>query len=519
MKRVFDHCANCDAFFLPIGHPIRLHLTIFLAAMLAPMAEAALLRGPYLGSGSSTGMVVRWRTDDSSDSIVRLSLDNETLLATFTNPTNTTEHELRLTGLQPDTKYFYEIGSSTETLAANGICFRTAPTNTRPVTIWTIGDFGTADFYQQSVRDSYLNAVGPEQTDFIMMLGDNAYGAGFDNQYQAAVFDMYQDILPHVPVWPTIGNHDSYSADATGRFPYLDIFTLPENGEAGGAPSGTEKYYSFDHANIHFVCLDSQSSSRDSGGPMLNWLREDLAATEKDWIVAFWHHPPYSFGTHNSDGEWDMIEMRENALPILEQFGADLVLTGHSHVYERSFLLNGHYGYSTDLSSEMILDGTYGRDGEDGPYRKPAGGISGDSGTIYAVCGNSGQGFGEGDFEGHPAMAISKLGFGSMILRFNNLRLDAEFLRPDGSIEDYFTIDKSAPTTRRPSLEIVRSGNGAALTWPTSLPSYVLESKPILGSTVPWQMVTNPPWRAGRRNVVKVGFEQTNQFFRLRATP
>jgi hypothetical protein len=94
-------------------------------------------------------------------------------------------------------------------------------------------------------------------------------------------------------------------------------------------PSGTERYYAFDHGNIHFICLDSQGSGRIATDPMLRWLAADLAATTQKWIIAFWHHPPYTKGSHDSDSELELIEMRENALSILEAGGADLVVTGH----------------------------------------------------------------------------------------------------------------------------------------------------------------------------------------------
>ena len=55
-----------------------------------------------------------------------------------------------------------------------------------------------------------------------------------------------------------------------------------------------EEYYSFDYANIHFICLDSMTQSRATNGPMANWLRADLAATTNQWIIAYWHHPPYT---------------------------------------------------------------------------------------------------------------------------------------------------------------------------------------------------------------------------------
>ena len=89
---------------------------------------------------------------------------------------------------------------------------------------------------------------------------------------------------------------------------------------------------------------------------MLTWLENDLAATRSDWIIATWHHPPYTKGSHDSDAEGRLIEMRAHALPSWKSYGVDLVLTGHSHSYERSFLLQGHYGPSYTLQNSMIRD-------------------------------------------------------------------------------------------------------------------------------------------------------------------
>jgi hypothetical protein len=479
-----------------------------------------LLRGPYLQSGSSTSLVVRWRTDWPTNSVVRFGVNPGSLNFTAINERRTSEHEVFVQGLLPDTRYHYAIASSSETFAQGETCtFHTAPTNTRPVHVWVIGDSGTKTEDAADVRDAYMRAYGPSNTDLWLMLGDNAYESGTDDEYQAAVFEMYPDILSRVMLWPTLGNHDATLPGSPGEFPYLDIFTLPRNGEAGGIPSGTEKYYSFDYANIHFICLDSQSSDRATNGPMLTWLREDLAETTKDWIVAFWHHPPYSKGTHNSDIEGQMVEMRERALPVLEGFGVDLVLAGHSHVYERSYLLDGHYGPTNSLQPAMVLDATLGH-GDEEPYRKPASGLGVHQGAVYTVCGCSGEGGPNSFFYGrHPAMAKSLSGFGSLILRFDGLRLDVEFLRPNGDIDDSFTIDKSQPATLRPRLELVRSASGGLLSWPMSNPSYLLETTSMLAPAQTWRFVTNATVHSGRRNIVGLDIESTNHFYRLRAAP
>jgi hypothetical protein len=254
-------------------------------------------------------------------------------------------------------------------------------------------------------------------------------------------------------------------------------------------------------------------SSRALDSPMMAWLSSALANTEKDWIIAYWHHPPYSFAGHHSDFEAPSIEMRQYAGPILENYGADLVLCGHNHDYERSFLIDGHYGYSWELQPEMILDNSLGRD--PAPYRKPAGGIGSHCGTIYTVCGCSGQG-GEGDdgVARHPVTALTRGGFGSMVIEVDGLRLTARFLRPDASVDDQFTIDKSMNATNQPLMTITRSTNGAILSWPTSKPAFALQSTLAVPATN-WEHVAEPVKTNGRQNVVTVPASSGQRFFRL----
>ena len=292
-----------------------------------------------------------------------------------------------------------------------------------------------------AVSTAYEKFNGRTRTDLWLMLGDNAYDTGTDAEYQAAVFDMYPAMLRQSVLWPTIGNHDTaQSTNPSPTLPYFEMFTLPTRAEAGGVPSGTEKYYSFDYANIHFVCLDSMTSSRAADGAMATWLQNDLASTNQPWIIAFWHHPPYTKGSHDSDKERELIEMREKLLPLLEAGGVDLVMTGHSHSYERSYLLNGHYGASTTLTPEMKIDGGTGSATGDGPYRKP-GDNAPFKGAIYITAGSSGQI--SGGPLNHPAMCVSLNHLGSMVLDVNGPRLEARFLRENATVVDSFVIEKS----------------------------------------------------------------------------
>jgi PKD repeat protein len=421
---------------------------LVLVPQLAVNVPLTLIRGPYLQLGTANSVVVRWRTSAATDSRVRFGPAPGALVETVDDATLTSQHEIEIAGLSPDTEYFYAVGSTATTLAGGDAehFFRTAPLSgaRRPLRIWAIGDSGTADDNARAVRDAYLG-VADLHTDLWLMLGDNAYDDGTQTEYQAAVFEMYPEMLRTSVVWPTLGNHDGHSADSVSETgPYYDMFTLPDTAQAGGLSSGTEAYYAFDFGNVHFVCLNSYDIDRATSGAMLQWLALDLANTVQDWIVAYWHHPPYSKGSHNSDTEVELVEMRENALPILEDWGVDLVLSGHSHSYERSFLLDGHYDVSGTLAPTMKLDGGNGRIDGDGAYQKATAGPAAHEGAVYVVAGSSGKLSG-GTLD-HPAMYLSLNQLGSLVLDVDGDRLQLRFIDDQAVLRDYFTLVKNTAT-------------------------------------------------------------------------
>ena len=414
-----------------------------------PVAEApTVVRGPYLQSGTSSSVIIKWRTDEATDSLVRYGLDHDPdgLTLSATNSTSTTEHAVQLTGLSADVKYFYSVGSSSALQLAGGdrdhfVVTAPVPGTAKPTRIWVIGDSGTADRSARAVRDAFLNFTGSRDPDLWIMLGDNAYEDGTDAEYQAAVFETYPQVLRKIVLWPTLGNHDGSTADSTTESsPYYDIFSLPRNGEAGGVASGTEAYYSFDYGNMHFIVLDSYETDRSPDGAMMTWLARDLAANDKEWIIAFWHHPPYSRGSYDSNTQRRSIALRQNAVPLLERYGVDLVLSGHSHSYERSYLIDGHYGRSDTITDALKKNPGDGSATGDGAYHKPATVGAPHAGAVYAVAGTAGK-LHRGPLD-HPAMAVSLRSLGSMVLDVNGNRLDAIFLDSTGNIQDDFTILK-----------------------------------------------------------------------------
>ena len=416
---------------------------VLLVVFSGSMVAQSVVRGPYLQLPTPTGIVVRWRTDVPTDSRVRYGSSPGALGSAVSDSVSTTEHVISLTGLSPETRYYYAVGSTTSVLAGgdSSYSFHTSPPPgaSRPLRIWAIGDSGSGNSNAAAVRDAYLGYAGSHTADLWLMLGDNAYESGTDLEYQTALFNMFPTILRNTPLWTATGNHELFSSDpATQTGPYFDMFTLPTNGEAGGLPSGTEAYYSFDYANIHFVCLDA-GLSRSATGPMLTWMASDLAANRQPWTIAYFHYPPYTKGYHDSDTEIELIEMRQNANPILEAAGVDLVLSGHSHTFERSFLIDGHYGLSTTFVPSMKVEPGSGREDDTGAYRTQFGPHP-HKGVVYIQAGNAGE-LQTGPLD-HPAMFYSVAMLGSLVIDVNGTRMDVRFVNSAGAVADYFTIER-----------------------------------------------------------------------------
>ena len=406
-------------------------------------------RGPYLQQPAPTAMTLRWQTTEAEFGVVRYGLQPDQQQWQVREQSMGEEHEVRLNELQPDTRYYYAIGPEEKpTYAGPDFWFYTPPRSGKPVStrFVVLGDPGYPNPRQRAVQDVMQTWLElnprPDRPNFDLLLttGDNAYRSGTNKQFQAGFFEPYANWLRNVPVWPVYGNHDAR------RWAFFNLFSFPKDGESGGLPSGTEHYYSFDHGQVHFVILDSVASSMRAGSAMLRWLEEDLLGSQQPWLIAAFHHPPYSRGSHNSDSRRDsggrMFDVREKVLPILEQAGVDLVLSGHSHMYERSHLMGCHYGKSESLQSQMMQSPR--RQDESDLYIKPAAGRVAHQGAIYLVLGSSSK-LDQGTLD-HPAMATSLGEMGSLVVDINGPRLEAHFITDRGTIADSFAIVKGDTT-------------------------------------------------------------------------
>ncbi|NIP34334.1 MAG: hypothetical protein GWN18_05275, partial [Thermoplasmata archaeon] len=182
---------------------------------------------------------------------------------------------------------------------------------------------------------------------------------------------------------------------------------------------------------------NSHDEERSRVGTMTNWLLRDLARNDSEWLIAFWHHPPYTKGTHDSDVEDQLIEMREVMLPILEDNGVDLVLAGHSHIYERSMLLDRAYSTPTTANG-VILDDGDGHPEGDGAYRKSAHQHP-HEGTVAVVAGN---GKGARRLGLSPVHRVSIVEVGSVLMDLEGDTMTVRMLNSAGVVRDEFQIVK-----------------------------------------------------------------------------
>jgi tartrate-resistant acid phosphatase type 5 len=186
-----------------------------------------------------------------------------------------------------------------------------------------IGDYGTGEQPEADVA-ARVKSWSPA---FIITTGDNNYPDGAQATIDQNIGQFFHEyIFPYQGEYgdgglanrffPSLGNHDWQTEDAQ---PYLDYFALP----------GNERYYEFVWGPIHFFALDSDTREPDGAdlkSAQADWLQSRLAVSVSPWKIVYMHHPPYSSGLHGSITrmQWPFAS-----------WGADVVIAGHDHTYER----------------------------------------------------------------------------------------------------------------------------------------------------------------------------------------
>ena len=182
------------------------------------------------------------------------------------------------------------------------------------------GGAGSADRCHQLATSNLLLS---RPLDAVLALGDIQYDSATTDRINAVYAPTWGRVLPITR--PILGNHESGTAAG-----YFDYFNGPGVADGPAGPRG-KGYYSFDVGTWHLVALNSNCSSVScsAGSEQETWLRADLAAHPANCTLAYWHHPRYSSG---HDGSNTFMQPLWEALQDAQ---AELLLSGHSHDYER----------------------------------------------------------------------------------------------------------------------------------------------------------------------------------------
>jgi hypothetical protein len=286
-------------------------------AIFFTLLPAAFIKLPYLQNLTDTSVYICWQQTERSPAELRFGLTTalEQVL-TDTNPT--TEHQLNLTGILPDTLYYYRVISGADTSPL--LHFRTPGSQLQHFRVVVYGDCRTDSATHQQVVNRILQQ-NPAPV-LLFSTGDLTEN-GSDSCYQI-FFNTTRYLLSGFCLYPALGNHELRNISN-----YFRLFVLPEN----------ERYYTVRLANTLFIILDNYSNFQP-GTAQYQWLVEKLTAARNDPTIAhtfvIFHEPPWTTNASHSGNQ----AVQEYLCPLFEQFAVSAVFCGHIHAYEHS-LVNG----------------------------------------------------------------------------------------------------------------------------------------------------------------------------------
>lgn len=277
------------------------------------------------------------------------------------------KHTIKLSGLEPGTKYSFRIGDAKRGWWSDAGTIETAGGNDEGFTFFYMTD-------PQAQRPEHFErfdevvdtaaALYPEGK-FIVTAGDHV-DSGSNVKHWKYLLNTADKLL-HLPLMPTTGNHEDKGAAITENFV---IPNVPEQELDSGV------YYSYDYNDVHFTVLNTNDIVDDKlSDTQLDWLKNDIKSSDAKWKIVVLHKALYSHGSHYDDG--DVEGLRAQLSTLLPYLGVDLVLQGHDHVYMRTapMVANAVVPCDEDTATFNGLE-----------YRMKYN----PKGTIYSICGTSG---------------------------------------------------------------------------------------------------------------------------------
>lgn len=287
---------------------------------------------PYLQNLQEESITVMWETVYPTYGKVVYGKNGELDHEVVENEIPKTMHEITLVGLKPNETYTYRVESAN--LRSELKTFRTRKPKDAPIKVIVYGDNRS----YPKVHDNLVKMMALEQADIILNVGDvvstGTNLTGWIDEY----FYPLRHVSGTTPTYISIGNHE-YGGYGEDRIvpPFEKYVDHPRN-----SPGSTEYYFSVDYGNSHFIFLDPNKSNFEEGegitvhSQQYNWFVDDLKKAQKnsEWIFTLMHQPPYSEAWSGGpyDGE---PPLRKYIVPLMEANKVDVVLSGHTHDYER----------------------------------------------------------------------------------------------------------------------------------------------------------------------------------------
>ena len=277
---------------------------------------------PYMiWTGVNDEMQILWQLYTSYSCSIEWGLDQNYSLgnATTNQYGNDHQHTYIITGLEPDTLYYYRVSVHGDTITGD---FRSVPSDDAVrLTFITYGDTRSYPSHHNQVAQQMLSALENDNTaqSFIVFSGDfvkhGDQESDWDQQFFSDNYPYIRKLMTREPYLATMGNHEGNGVLFAKYFPYPFY--------ASG-----DYYWSFDYGPVHFAIID-QFSPYTVGTPQYQWLVDDLMHTSKQWKFILLHEPGWSAGGGHSNNS----TVQNVIQPLCVQYGVQFVIGGHNHYY------------------------------------------------------------------------------------------------------------------------------------------------------------------------------------------
>jgi hypothetical protein len=296
-------------------------------AIAPPQVALKFVVAPYLQYATRDGMTVMWETNLPGTSAVEFS-QTTPLSQKVSEDRQATLHEIRLTGLKPQTQYVYRVTTTTadgRTLTSAPASFLTAVNDDSAFSFTVVGDTQN----NPTMTGIIAKQMWERRPHFVMHCGDVVEVGPEKRRWVEELFRPCAELFAHVPVFPTIGNHERNHAH------YYKYFSVP-------AP---KYYYRYRYGNADFFAIDTNKKV-GPGTEQYKWLDQELAKSDAKWKFVYHHHPAWSSDADDygdaKKGQSRLGDLNvRNLVTLYEKHKVDIVFNGHIHLYERTWPIRG----------------------------------------------------------------------------------------------------------------------------------------------------------------------------------